>query len=75
MVAAIGLFVRLGAGPVELPMRDRLLAQASQALAPGLSLDASGAELALFEGDGLSGLRLKDVVISDQSGSEIVRAP
>lgn len=75
LLAGAGLALRLVSGPIETSVPQSLLDRVVAEAAPGWHVAASGAQLDFSSDDGLSGLKLHDVVLSDRGGHEVVRAP
>ena len=75
MLAALVLGARLAAGPVNVPVPERALAALMARAAPGWRMETSGAEFDLFGQDGLTGLKLRDVRLSDAEGVEVAAVP
>ena len=75
LVAVAGLYVRLAIGPMDMPVPHSLIDRVMAEAAPGWRVEAGNARLDLSTDDGLSGLQLRDVVLSDASGKSIVEVP
>lgn len=75
LLAAMLLGARLAAGPVNVPVPERALAALMARAAPGWRMQTSGAEFDLFGQDGLTGLKLRDVRLSDAEGVEVAAVP
>ncbi len=75
LVFAIGLFVRLAIGPVDVPVPESAVDALMANAAPGWRMETSGAEFDLFGKEGLTGLKLRDVRIMDAAGNEKATVP
>lgn len=75
VIFMIGLAVRLTSGPVELSVPQSLIDRAVAEAAPGWHVAASGAVIDFSSKDGLNGLKLQDVVLSDTAGTEAINVP
>ncbi len=75
VIFTIGLAVRLSSGPVELSVPQSLIDRAVAEAAPGWRVAASGAVIDFSSEDGLNGLKLKDVLLSDPAGTEAISVP
>lgn len=73
VIASLGM--RLAAGPVDVPIPERLLGAFMARAAPGWTMAASGARFDLFGRDGLTGLTLRDVRLRDADGAEATAIP
>ena len=74
---AVSLVVslRLLSGPVDVPVPQALLDRVIAEAAPGWHVRAAGAQLDFSSNDGLSGLKLRSVVLADAGGTELVTVP
>ena len=77
VVIAVALVVslRLLSGPIDTPIPQALLDRVVAEAAPGWHVSAADAQLDFSSNDGLSGLKLRSVALSDPGGTEIVSAP
>lgn len=76
-LVAVGLVLslRLLSGPVDTPIPQQLLDRVVAEAAPGWHVSAADAQIDFSSNDGLSGLKLREVVLSDPTGTEIVAVP
>ena len=74
-LAVVCLVVRFSAGPVSVPVPEGALDALMTRAAPGWRLQSSGAEFDLLGKDGLTGLKLRDVMLTDDAGLEAVTIP
>ena len=75
LLAVLVLCVRLAAGPVDVPVPARALDALMDRAAPGWRLQTSGAEFDLFGTDGLTGLKLRDITITNPQGNDVAAMP
>lgn len=74
-LAMVCLAVRFSAGPVSVPVPESALDALMARAAPGWRLQSSGAEFDLMGKDGLTGLKLRDVLLTDIAGKEAITIP
>ncbi len=67
--------LRLLIGPIDAPVPQALLDKIVADAAPGWQVRVKNAQLDFSSDDGLSGLKLRDVVLANTSGEEIVNVP
>ena len=75
IIFCIGFAVRLASGPVEMSVPQSLIDRAVAEAAPGWRVAASDAVIDFSSKDGLNGLKLRDVVLADPSGTEAINVP
>ena len=75
LLVAVCLVVRFSAGPVSVPIPEAALDALMTRAAPGWRVQSSGAEFDLLGKDGLTGLKLRDVVLTDDAGNKATPIP
>ena len=75
LLAMVCLIVRFSAGPVSVPVPEGALDSLMAGAVPGWHVQSSGAVFDLLGQNGLTGLKLRDVLLTDEAGNEAVTIP
>ena len=75
LVLGAALLARLAVAPMSLPVPQVALDELAKAAPPGWRVEASAAVIDLWGRDGLSGLRLDGLRVTDAQGEEAFAAP